>query len=54
MTYTDPRLRHPWLRINRALRVMLQTRWNAEASSEVRVELRKALALRSGVVQLGP
>jgi hypothetical protein len=22
---------HPWLRINRVLRVMLHTRWNAEA-----------------------
>jgi len=28
---TDARLWHPWLRINRVLRVMLQTRWNGEA-----------------------
>ncbi len=46
---------HPWLRINRVLRVMLHTRWSAEAWSVVRVEFRKALALRSqirgGVVQ---
>jgi hypothetical protein len=27
----DARLWHPWLRINRVLRVMLQTRWSAEA-----------------------
>jgi hypothetical protein len=27
---TDARLWHPWLRINRVLRVMLQTRWSAE------------------------
>src|SRR6266566_8021184 len=34
----DARLWHPWLRINRALRVMLQTRWSAEAWLIVRVE----------------
>jgi hypothetical protein len=27
---TDARLWHPWLRINRVLRVMLHTRWSAE------------------------
>jgi hypothetical protein len=27
---TDERLWHPWLRINRVLRVMLRTRWSAE------------------------
>ncbi len=27
----DARLWHPWLRINRVMRVMLQTRWSAEA-----------------------
>jgi hypothetical protein len=27
----DARLWHPWLRINRVLRVMLQMRWSAEA-----------------------
>jgi hypothetical protein len=27
----DVRLWHPWLRINRVLRVMLHTRWSAEA-----------------------
>lgn len=54
---TDARLWHPWLRFNRVLRVMLQTRWSAEAWSQVRVEFRKVLALRSqirrrGMVQL--
>jgi hypothetical protein len=44
---TDARLWHPWLRINRVLRAMLQTRWSAEAWSVVRVEFTKALALRS-------
>jgi hypothetical protein len=32
------RLWHPWLRINRVLRVMLQTRWSAEAWSQVKAE----------------
>jgi hypothetical protein len=44
---TDARLWHPWLRINRVLRVMLH--WSAEAWSQVRVEFRKALALRSEI-----
>jgi hypothetical protein len=34
----DARLWHPWLRINRVLRVMLHTRWSAEAWSQIRVE----------------
>ena len=29
---TDARLWHPWLRINRVLRVMLQKRWSARRS----------------------
>jgi hypothetical protein len=37
---TDARLCHPWLRINRVLRVMLHTRWSTEASV-VRVEAQK-------------
>jgi hypothetical protein len=49
----DTRLWHRWLRINRALRVMLQTRWSTEAWSQVRVEFRKALALRSEIRRAG-
>src|SRR5438445_9124305 len=49
VTDTDARLWHPWLRINRVLRVMLQTRWSTEAWSQVRVEFRKAFALRSKI-----
>jgi hypothetical protein len=49
MNDTDARLWHPWLRINRVLRVMLHTRWSAEAWVQVRVEFRKALALRSQI-----
>ena len=46
---TDARLWHPWLHINRVLRVMRHTHWSAEAWSEVRVEFKKALALRSQI-----
>jgi hypothetical protein len=42
MNDTDARLWHPWLRINRVLRVML----HAEAWSVVRVEFRRALTRR--------
>jgi len=41
----DTHVWHPWLRINRVLRVTLHTRWSAEAWAEVRVEFTKALAL---------
>ena len=59
MNGTDARLWHPWLRINRALRVMLHTHWSAEAWPPLKAEFTKALALRSeirqcGVVQLEP
>jgi hypothetical protein len=37
---------HPWLRINRVLSVMLHARWSAEALAEVRVEFKKALAIK--------
>jgi len=46
---TDARPWHPWLRINCVLRVMLQTRWSAEDWSVVRVEFKRALALRTGL-----
>jgi hypothetical protein len=36
---------HPWLRINRVLRVMLHTRWSAEAWPQVKAQFTKALAL---------
>jgi len=35
----DARLWHPWLRINRVLRVMLHTRWSAEQWSVSQVYL---------------
>jgi hypothetical protein len=53
MNDTDARLWHPWLRINRVLRVVLHTRWCPEAWSQVRVEFRKALALRSEIRRAG-
>jgi hypothetical protein len=46
---SDARLWHPWLRINRVLRVMLHTHWSAEAWSQVRIEFKRALALRSEI-----
>ena len=46
---TNASIWHPWLRINRVLRVMLHTRWSAEAWAVVRVEFRRALALRSEI-----
>jgi hypothetical protein len=42
----DAWLGHPWLRIDRVLRVMPHTRWSAEAWAEVSVEFKKALALK--------
>jgi hypothetical protein len=53
MNDTDTRLWHPRLRINRVLRVMLHTRWSAEAWTVVRVEFRRALALRSQIRRAG-
>jgi hypothetical protein len=51
---TDARLWHPWLRINRVLRVMPHTRWSGgEAWSVVRVEFRRAPALRSEIRRAG-
>jgi hypothetical protein len=44
MNDTDARLWHPSLRINRVLRVMLHTRWSAEAWPQVKAEFVKALA----------
>jgi len=46
---TDARLWHPWLCINRVLRVMLHSRWNPEAWPQVKAEFKKALALRSQI-----
>jgi hypothetical protein len=45
----DARLWRPRLCINRVLRVMLHTHWSAEAWSQVRVEFKRALALRSEI-----
>ena len=53
MTDSDARLWHPWLRINRVLRVMLQTRSSPEAWSVVRVQFRRAVALRSEIRRAG-
>jgi hypothetical protein len=49
----DARLWHPWLRINRVLRVMLHERWSAEAWPQVKAAFTKALALRSEIRRAG-
>ena len=49
----DTRLWHPWLRINRILRMMLHTRWSAEAWPQVKAEFTKARALRSQIRRTG-
>jgi len=46
---TDARLRHPWVHVNRVLRVMLHTRWSAKSWSVVRVEFMRTLAVRSEI-----
>jgi hypothetical protein len=46
----DARLWHPWLRINRVLRVMLHTHWSADAWPQ---EFVKALALSSEIRRAG-
>jgi hypothetical protein len=53
MTHTAARPWHPWLRINRVMRVMLHPRWSAEAWAQVRIEYRRALALRSEIRRAG-
>ena len=53
MNETDARLWHPWLRINRVLRVMLHTHWSAEAWAQVRVEFKRALSMRSEIRRAG-
>jgi hypothetical protein len=50
---SNARLWHPWLRINRVLRVMLHTHWCAQAWSEARVEFKRALAMRSEIRRAG-
>jgi hypothetical protein len=49
----DRAWQHPWLRINRVLRAMLQERWSAEAWPQVKVEFKKALALRRQIRHAG-
>ena len=53
MITPDARLWHPWLRINRVLRAMLHTRWSAEQWFVVRVEFRRAPAVRSEIRRAG-
>jgi hypothetical protein len=45
-TAHSARLWHPWLRVQRLIRVILGTRWGAEEWPIVKAELRNALAER--------
>ena len=45
MNDTDARLWHPLAPLNRVLRVMLHTRWSAQAWPQVKAEFAKALGL---------
>ena len=47
------RLWHPWLRIQRLIRVILETRWGAEEWPIVKAELRNALAERRRIERAG-
>jgi hypothetical protein len=49
----EDRVRLPVPPINRVLCVMLHTRWSAEAWSQVRVEFKRAIALRSEIRRVG-
>jgi hypothetical protein len=53
MNDTDARPWHPWLRINRVLRVMVHTRCSGEEWAQVRIEFKKALALLSEIRRAG-
>ena len=53
MNEANARVWHPWLRINRVLRVMLHTRWSAEDWQKIKAEFKKALALKSQIRRAG-
>ena len=40
-THEGARLWHPWLRINRVLRLMLHRRWSTEDWPQVKAEFKK-------------
>ena len=47
------RLWHPWLRIQRLIRVILETRWDADEWPIVKAEPRNALKERSRLERAG-
>jgi hypothetical protein len=52
-TNRTARLWHPWLRIQRLIRVIRETRWNADEWPIVKAELRNALAERQRIERAG-
>jgi hypothetical protein len=49
----DDRVWHPWLRVQRVLRVMLQERWNSEAWRQIKPEIANAMKERSRLRRAG-
>jgi hypothetical protein len=49
----DARVWHPWIRIQRVLRLMLGTRWDREAWNTIKPEVRNALAERTRIARAG-
>jgi hypothetical protein len=52
-TERTARLWHPWLRIQRLIRVIRETRWHAHEWPIVKAELRNALAERRRIERAG-
>jgi hypothetical protein len=50
---TDPRLWHPWLRIQLLLRDVLSERWDEKTLKQLRPEISKALAERERIERAG-
>jgi hypothetical protein len=49
----DRRWQHPWLRIERVVRMMLHTRWDAETWKQVKPEIKNVLAERIRIRRAG-
>ena len=47
------RLWHPWLRIQRVLRLMLTSHWSAAESNQIKPEIKKAMAETSRIQGAG-
>jgi len=50
---TDARLWHPWVRVQRILRTMLTSRWDAASWKEIKQQIRSALAEQGRIERAG-